>query len=71
MKKEVQSNESQLGLQYAQQVVDFVKLRRIEALQHRREELNSLPITHERDIELRDDLIRQIDAEIKQLKEQN
>jgi hypothetical protein len=44
-----------------------VKTERIAALRKRREELTSLAVTHRADVELRNELLREIDAEIKQL----
>ena len=59
-----------MSLTYAQQVAAVVKQRRRDSLVKRRQELEALSVTHELDIELRDDLVRQINAEIKQLDEQ-
>jgi hypothetical protein len=60
-------SEAQISLKYAQNVADVVRARRIEELKKRREDLQSLPVTHPVDVELRDDLLRKIQAELKQL----
>lgn len=56
-----------MSLNYAKQVAAAVKQRRRDALIRRRTELEALPVTHVRDIELRDELVRGVNAEIKQL----
>lgn len=63
------TSEVQMSLKYAQQVAATVKARRRAALERRRAELEALPVTHVRDVELRDELIRGVNAEIKQLEE--
>lgn len=59
-----------MSLKYAQQVSAAVRQRRRDALLKRRAELEALPVTHPRDVELRDELVRGVNAEIKQLDEQ-
>jgi small-conductance mechanosensitive channel len=63
------TSEVQLNLQYAQRVAAEVKARRRAVLQRRISELNDLPVTHPVDISLRDDLLREVRAELKSIDE--
>ena len=60
-------SEVQMSLNYAKQVAQVVKDRRLSELRRRRDELLALPVTHSVDIELRNDLVRELDAQIKQV----
>lgn len=59
-----------MSLKYAQHVAAEVKGRRKAALERRRQELLELPVTHPQDVDLRDDLVRQVNAQLKQLDDQ-
>lgn len=58
-----------MSLRYAQQVADTVTARRRAALERRRQDLLGTPVAHKADIELRNELVRQVEAQIKQLDE--
>lgn len=60
-------SEVQISLKYAQNVAEVVRTRRIAELKKRRDDLQALPVRHPVDVELRDDLLRKIQAELKQL----
>ena len=61
------TSETRMNLQYAQQVAIAVKKRRRAELQRRFDELDSLPVTQPADISLRDDLMREVQSQMKQL----
>lgn len=64
------TSEVQMSLQYAQQVAAAVKARRQAELRKRLNELNALPISHPADVALRDDLLREVRAQLKHLDEE-
>ena len=63
-----------MNLQYAKQIAAKVatvgKDRRRRELQRRLEELDSLPVVHPADVALRDDLLREVRAQITQLEDE-
>ncbi len=61
------TSEVQLSLTYAQQVATTVTERRRADLKRRLDNLSSLPLTCTADIDLRNDLMREINAALKRL----
>jgi hypothetical protein len=61
------TSQVQMNLEYAKRVEIAVKERRRKELQRRLDELDSLPVVHAVDVALRDDLIREVRAQMKAL----
>ena len=67
---ESRASQVQMNLRYAQDVAAQVLARRRAELQRRIAELQDLPVTHPLDVDLREALLRNFRAELKQFDEE-
>ena len=63
------TSQVQLNLAYAQRVANAVAERQIADRKRRINTLQNLPLEHEADVTLRDEMVRRLWAEIKQLRD--